>query len=159
MNLDSQYGVCFRSCLSHLLDFMASRDHRDRLNIVMEGGHKNLGDCERIFNDLKGRYRRQGVDIFGTFSVGAKDSCAPLMLADFLAAFYSMLRAQNPEGIAAYAGQTPEPPKGEASLTFLELRPDALRNLKTGFERMRELEAEAWLGRRAARAVKMQMPA
>jgi hypothetical protein len=47
MNLDSQYGACFRACMARLFDFMASRAHRDRLNVVIEGGHANVGDHPR----------------------------------------------------------------------------------------------------------------
>ena len=85
MILDSQFGVCFRACISHLLDVLEARGYRDRINVVLERGHKNVWDCERIFNDLKGYFRLAG-DLFGTFTVETKESCAPLMVADLLAA-------------------------------------------------------------------------
>ncbi len=151
MNLDSQYGVCFRACLTHLADIMKARGYKDTLHIVIERGHTNVWDCERIFNDLKMRYRRAGANFLGSFTVETKENCTPLMMGDFLAAFYSMLRAQHPQGMQIYAKHAPEPSKGEAGLTFLELLPDALHNLKAGFEKMRQMEIDAWRAAKTAR--------
>jgi hypothetical protein len=47
MNLNSQYGVCFRACLRELLRVIKARKYRDNLNIVMENGHPNVEDCRR----------------------------------------------------------------------------------------------------------------
>ena len=157
MSLDSQYGVCFRSCLSHLLDRMKERGYRDKLNIVMESGHKNVWDCGRIFDGLKKRFDQGGLPVLGTFTVQGKNDSPPLMVADFLAAFYSMLRAQYPgQSPDAYADRAPEPGSGEAQLTFLELLPDALRNLKLNFERLRQMEIDNWRAKRAARLAALQ---
>jgi hypothetical protein len=92
MHLDSQYGCCFRACMGYLIDFLGLRQHRDTLNIVMEGGHKNVGDCRRIFDDLKKRFHNIGMDSLGSFTVERKDTWPPLMVADMLAATYSMVR-------------------------------------------------------------------
>jgi hypothetical protein len=145
MSLDSQYGVCFRACLAQILDLMARRGNRDKMHIVFEGGHKNVGDCRRIFDDIKSRYSRSGSDILGTFSVEKKETCPPLMVSDFLAAAHSMMRAIIGQGGQSYQDVAAHfPIKSKAALTFIELRPDALTGLKTGFERMRQLEIEEW---------------
>ena len=47
-----------------------------------------------------------------------------------------------------YATEAPEPPKWQAGLTFLELLPGALTQLKADFEADRQAGVEAW---RAAR--------
>jgi hypothetical protein len=151
MNLDSQYGVCFRACLGQLVDFLAKRNYRDRLHIVMEGGHPNVRDCKRIFDDLKARFLRAGADILGSFTVERKVTCPPLMVSDFLAASYSMMRASASMGAPSYADVAPLPTGQEAGLIFLELRPDALRRLKSGFEEMRERDMAEWRARRDAK--------
>ena len=153
MHIDSQLGVCFRACMSHLLDFMEARGNRDKLNIVMERGHENVWDCERIFNDIKRRAKRVGVDILGDFTVAAKDDCAPLMVADLLAATYSLMRDARARGVPEEAIVARPREKGEAGLTFLELLPDALRNLKTNFEKLRVEDIERWRAMKAARKV------
>jgi hypothetical protein len=140
MHMDSQYGVCFRACMGSLIDFMALRQHRDKLNIVMEHGGKT-GDCERIFNDLKKRFRNSGVDMLGSFTIERKDTWPPLMVADMLAHTYSMVRAQD------HAGTLPEdtlqPAKTlKGALAFLQLAPNALAELKTGYAQFRQLEID-----------------
>jgi hypothetical protein len=54
--LDSRYGLCFRHLLSfvthHTIDaFKKADDHK--IHFVMESGHRNYGDAERIFNEVK----------------------------------------------------------------------------------------------------------
>jgi hypothetical protein len=77
MILDSQYGACFRGCLAHLVDFIRARGPTSKINIVLEDGHKNIGDCTRIFDDLKKRFNRAGGDIFGSLTIEEKKSCKP----------------------------------------------------------------------------------
>ncbi len=80
MNLDSQYGVCFRCCMARLFDVMAGRGYQDRLHVVMEDGHPNVWDCGRIFKELRDNAKTlAGSDFLGTFSVEKKENCQPLM--------------------------------------------------------------------------------
>jgi hypothetical protein len=153
MALDSQYGVCFRACVRQLLEIIWRDAKRHRLDIVIEDGHQNVGDCVRIFKDLKRRLRmRRGVDdLLGEIAIAQKQHSAPLMVADFLASSYSMIRASAQSGGLDYAQEAPEPPKGQARLTFLELLPDALRQLKADFEADRREAAVAWRARRQPR--------
>jgi hypothetical protein len=150
MTLDSQYGVCFRACMRQLLEIIWRDDKRHRLDIVIEDGHQNVGDCMRIFEDLKWRLKaRRGVDdLLGEITVAKKQHSASLMVADFLASSYSMIRASAQSGGLDYAQEAPEPPKRQAGLTFLELLPDALRQLKADFEADRQEAAAAWRARR-----------
>lgn len=150
MTLDSQYGVCFRACMRQLLESTWRDEKRHRLDIVIEDGHQNVGDCVRIFEDLKWRLKvRRGVDgLLGKITVAKKQRSAPLMGADFLASSYSMIWASARSGGLDYAQEAPEPPKGQAGLTFLELLPDALRQLKANFEADRQEAAAAWRARR-----------
>lgn len=150
MILDSQYGVCFRACMRQLLEIIGRDDKRHRLDIVIEDGHQNVGDCLRIFEDLKWRLKvRRGIaDLLGTITVAKKQHSAPLMVADFLASSYSMIRTSAQSGGLEYAQEAPEPPQGQAGLTFLELLPDALRQLKADFETDRQEAAATWRARR-----------
>jgi hypothetical protein len=152
MRLDSQYGVCFRACLGRLLDVLAKRDNRDHLHIVFEDGHKNVRDCKRIFDDIQKRLQRSGTDILDSFTIKNKTNCLPLMMADFLAAAHSMMKEAVKKGeIKIEDILQPTLPPGDRGIAFLELAPDALKNLKIGFQRMRQLEIEDWRAKRAAR--------
>jgi hypothetical protein len=158
MSLDSQYGVCFRACLSHLLSLMEERHWRDRLHIVIENGHQNVGDCLRIFDDTKRRLKRYGVDVLGDISIKWKTECAPLMVADLLANTHSMINAER-KGTSAqdYSGVMAQVPRGQARLTFLGLNPGALTRLKEYFERDRQLQIEEWRKQRDARKASSSM--
>jgi hypothetical protein len=90
-----------------------------------------------------------GRDFLGEFSVRPKEGCPPLMVADMLAAAYSIYRAQTADGTLDPTPFMP-PRQNKGKLTWLELRPDALRDLKNGFEAMRELKIKHWQERRAA---------
>jgi hypothetical protein len=151
MNLDSQLGVCFRACMSNLLDVLEARGYRDTLNIVMERGHENVFDCERIFNELKGYFRLGGANFLREFTVGSKESCAPLMVADLLAATNSMMRARLAEGALDLTSLVANPARKGAKLSFLELRPEALVGLKVGFEKMRQRKIELWREQKLAK--------
>lgn len=158
MNLDSQYGACFRACMARLFDVMAARNYRDTLHVVMERGHKNAGDCERIFNDLREHCKvLAGSDFLGDFTLRPKDGCPPLMVADMLAATYSMYRTQTAAGTLDPTPYMP-PRQDKGKLVWLELRPDALRDLKVGFETMRELKIKDWRERRARKTSSSESP-
>jgi hypothetical protein len=137
MNLDSQYGVCFRACMAHL-------------DAVIEDGHPNVGDTIRIFNDMKLQVKhRLDVDLLGTMTKAKKRDSPPLMVYDFQAYTYSRMRSSKANGGLDYANEAPMAPrKREAGLTFLELLPDALQGLKVKFEKDRQQAVEAWRARR-----------
>jgi len=99
---------------------------------------------------------RRGIDLLGTFKRARKDSFPALMLADFLAYTYSLMRASKAAGVIDYADVTPEPSKGDAGLSFLELLPDALEGLKRDFEQDRQEMIAAWRSRRDQRSASNQ---
>ena len=153
MNLDSQYGVCFRACMAHLIAIVLRDGKRHLLNVVIEDGHRNAGDTIRIFNDMRGLVRRRlNVEVLGTIRRAKKGELPPLMLSDFMAYTYSLMRASNAGGGLDYDKEAPMAVrKREAGLTHLELLPEALRGIKETFERDRREGAEAWRARRDAR--------
>lgn len=149
MNLDSQYGVCFRACLARIMTVLRDKGRKPTLHIVLERGNPHSGDCERIFNDFKMLWSENGSEFFGTFTLQDKQSCMPLMVADMLAATYSMMRARKAAGeLHPNAYRLKGPQKG--SLAFIELAPDALVNLKLGYEAMRQKRRDFWLAKRRA---------
>jgi hypothetical protein len=151
MKLDSQYGACFRGCLAHLVDFIQGRGRDSKINVVLEHGHKNVGDCIRIFDDLKKRFQRVGGDILGTIKIEEKESCKPLMVADMLAHTRAMVNARSADGTLP-AGSLQPFTGSRGGLHFLEFAPDSLRDLKEGYEKLRQLEADAWMERKRQKA-------
>jgi hypothetical protein len=149
MSLDSQYGVCFRACMRQVLAIVMQDGKKHRLDVMIESGHPNVNDTVRIFDDLKWRLRRRrGIDLLGKITVAKKHEAPNLMAADFLASTYSMMQSSKAAGDLDYAEEAPEPPKNQAGLTFLELLPDALQQLKADFETDRQEAAAAWRARR-----------
>ncbi len=151
MNLDSQYGVCFRACLSHIVSILQSTEKRHRLHVVIEDNQRS-GDCKRIFFQAQKQLEARGIDLLGTITPATKQRCPPLMIADFLAHTIFMVEERIKVGLPSYAGMTAEQPrKGHAGLSMIELLPDALRDIKQEFEEGRRLLADAWRAARDAR--------
>lgn len=87
--LDSRYGICFRFCLS-LIPGMAKDAFKGKdldINFVLESGHVNAGDAERIFN----RVKKQGltnpaeieiVKMLNVISFADKEKFPGLQVAD-----------------------------------------------------------------------------
>jgi hypothetical protein len=148
MTLDSQYGVSFRACMAHIISIVLRDGKRHRLDVIIEDGHPNVGDTERIFNDMKRQVKsRLGPDLLGTHTIAKKEKAAPLMVSDFLAYTYLQMRTSKLD----YTAQAPmNVPGGQAGLTFLELLPDSLRMLKEKFEKDRQEAVNAWRARRDA---------
>jgi hypothetical protein len=81
---------------------------------------------------------RRGVDgLSGKVTLSTKQQSALLMVA-------SIMSASAQSGELDHAQEAPEPPEGQAELTFQELLPDALRQLKADFEADRQEAATAW---------------
>jgi hypothetical protein len=79
---DSQYGICFRFCMSAIRTFMLSHPDECPITVVLEGGHRNCGDAVRIYNDAKEELQRRENDTtFGHMVVELKKSSLPLAAA------------------------------------------------------------------------------
>lgn len=91
IQLDTAYGMCFRESLSFLVGYAAKHfDERPTVNIVLETGHTHVGDCYRIFHSIK----TSNPELFGSFTLETKASCAVVHAADFLA-YTSFLREES----------------------------------------------------------------
>jgi hypothetical protein len=135
--------------MRQVLEIVMADGKPHRLDVVIEHGHRNARDTIEIFNDVKRRLKeRRGLDLLGEIVTAKKHERAPLMVADFLASTYSMMRASRARGQIDDAELAPDPPKGQAGLTFLELLPDALHRLKEDFEADRQEAVTAWRARR-----------
>src|SRR5271170_2945242 len=139
MRLDSQYGLCFRTCLHQLIRIVTADKRRHKLHIVIENGHKNVGDACRVFREIKKEYAEFGFNILGDIVVAEKKERLELMVADFQAHASHiseiLLKRGQPgyfEMATAIHGETP-PPRGQAALTRIELTPGSLRAIKTNW--------------------------
>jgi Protein of unknown function (DUF3800) len=91
LRLDSKYGLCFRySLLNFLVQAMKrlgshKKFRETKIYVVMESGHPNAGDAERIFAEMRDELRGADLDLLATISFAGKDGCDPLAIADYLA--------------------------------------------------------------------------
>jgi hypothetical protein len=108
LRLDSAYGLCFRHCLSHLiLEAIRKLGHHKKfaqttLHAVLESGHPNAGDAERIFNEMKQELQGLNSHLLSTITFAGKTESDPLMVVDFLSHGTLMMelagRNNPPEG-------------------------------------------------------------
>ena len=87
---DSKYGMCFRMAMSALIHLTQWKLIRKRgphkLNVVLEAGHQNSGDAERIFHLMKSDKSLETVrQLLGVISFGEKEECYGVQSADGLA--------------------------------------------------------------------------
>ena len=160
MLIDSQCGACFRACLGHLLKTMIAKGGGARLSIVIESGHKNDGDCLRIFQDVKKRHWRLGHNMLGKCTIASKKECQELMLADFLSGAYSKLRDLELRGevdrstfSTRMGGQTTQDYLNikKGSIAIIEHTPTAFTDLKREFAEIRQKEIEMYMRQRKVR--------
>jgi hypothetical protein len=151
MHKDSQLGVCFRACIGRLLDVLAERGNKDKVNIVFEQGHNNVYNCQDILMDIDQKMKRLGTNVLGTFTIAKKDECLPLMISDLLGSVHSRLRKIAATKEKKLVDLAPRAKKIQGGLAFLELTPNALLDLKKDFERTRQQGIQSYLDRKKSR--------
>jgi hypothetical protein len=132
VRFDSKYGFCFRVCLYHFMNEVLKRQHRKKvppLHIVLEAGHNNFGDAERIFLDVKKDLERHGSYMLRTITKADKDSCGQLMMADFAAHGKYLLQQKNPLHMQQ-RGAVAKIPKGMTPVSDLESTPENLAEMR-----------------------------
>jgi hypothetical protein len=94
----------------------------------MESGHKNAGDAERIFHEVKNELVTLNCHILSTITFAGKNDGDPLMVADYLAYGTLKLEEAGRNGLdeGAYVGPRP---KG-TGMTHLAFHADGLATLK-----------------------------
>lgn len=135
--LDSQYGVCFRGIMAHIVGVLQATGKRHKLHVVVERGHHNAKNTEHVFNEIKEILKRRGIDLLGDWTLARKDERDELMIADYLVHSYAIMIRPGGSGIKGYADEAPEPKKGDAGLTFLEFQPHSLHALKLQMQQHR----------------------
>jgi hypothetical protein len=106
------------------------------LHFVLESGHKNTGDADRIFNEVKAELESSGCDVLRDLLLADKDKCDPLMMADFLAHTSFMAgqtggRAPDHWKMPQQAKTTQKLPRGQTGVTHLRFKPSGLAELKS----------------------------
>jgi hypothetical protein len=127
LNLDSAYGLCFRHSLTHLIleAYRRLGSHKNfretKMHVVLEAGHRNAGDAERIFHEMSREIRKAGSNLLGAVTFAGKDECDPLMIADFMS--YGTLKME-------LAGRNKLPLAGGAPLKPSESKGPGITNIK-----------------------------
>lgn len=90
VQLDSRYGLCFRYCLGVIPAFaMQSFKRKDlEISFVLESGHPNIGDADRIFKKVKKSTvarEQEIVRTLKTLTTGDKIKFPGLQIADVVA--------------------------------------------------------------------------
>jgi hypothetical protein len=137
IDLDSQYGLCFRALMAHIVGIILEMGGKHKLHVVVERGHRNAKNTEKIFNEIKLTLKARGIELLGEWSLAAKEERDELMVADYLVHSYAMMIRPGGSGIRGYANGAPEPKKSDAGLTFLEFQPGSLKNIKSEMQRHR----------------------
>ena len=130
--LDSKYGLCFRMCIYHFVLETMKRKYRKKipdLYIVLEAGHQNSGDAQRIFLEMKKEFESLGINMLRTLTLATKDDCDPLMMADFVAHSTLMInRRARAAGRTVPASETV--PRKMTGITHFESTPEGLANIR-----------------------------
>lgn len=145
MPLDSQYGACFRSVLQHFVQQIMATKQDHKLHVVIEDGHKNVGDTVRIFNEVKAELNKVALPILRTITVAKKEELPLLMVADFQAHLWSLSQARLRSGLPGYNDMAKgAAPKGEASLNTLLFPPGYFHRQKAEWEDWKKFRMEQW---------------
>lgn len=158
VQLDSPYGLCFRYCLS-FVPVLAKQTFGDReleINFVLESGHENAGDAERIFHKVKNsRFanddERAIMAMLNTITFGDKKTFPGLQAAD-INAYSGYQHELKPDRLTVV-----ELPKGEPTMQAarrrrktpvfrLELKENGLKTFKQFI--LDEIEERKARGRR-----------
>jgi len=148
----SQYGICFLATLEQCVRVLIKEKGNHRLSIVIEEGHKNVGDAARVFEERRNRYKQHlGADALRTLTIGSKKNNPELMVSDFLAHTVAMGYRRKAVGMPNYTEMTDaQPRKRESGLTFQEVTPLYLQSLIDEFEADKKAKQEAYLNRKQA---------
>jgi hypothetical protein len=129
---DTKYGLCFRYCVVHFVREVLKRKYRKKippLHIVLEAGHANFGDAERIFLEEKRLWVHRGVPILCTLTKADKDECGQLMMADFAAHSEYIIEKRSLDTGLPRNRTTIAVPKGMTPSTHIQFTPEMLRGI------------------------------
>jgi hypothetical protein len=133
VRFDSRYGFCFRLCLYYFIGETMKRRLRKNwphLHIVMEAGHRNFGDAERIFLEVKRDLGSKGCNMLQMLTKADKDTCCQLMMADFVAHSGYILDKHNRQIGFDLAPIAKLFPSKSAPIMHLKPTPEELANIR-----------------------------
>lgn len=95
---DSMYGLCFRYCLSLVLDIALAEMAHDGLvlNFIVEDGHPNAGAPAEVIRQLKAKHISGVSEFLGAAVTGDKKTVWGLQAADGLASGAWHMEAAGP---------------------------------------------------------------
>jgi hypothetical protein len=125
---------------------------QSNLLVVVEDGHRNVGDTARLFADRKSRLDTAGIDLLRSHEL-AKKACSPLLqFADLSAHAHThdkrAIKSGTAPDFSARPGQVPPP--GQPGWTVSELTPEYLARIIDEYNSDRVAKCEAYLARRQA---------
>lgn len=151
---DSQYGLCFRAMLRTTVDTAekyARASDGIRVHFVLEEGHKNAGDADRIFSEAK---KIDGLgERLGTLTFGEKKRFPGLQAADGIIATSQRIEARNAETFeeidlnASLSDLRSE--RIKTPILRAHLKRDAIDEMIQSIVHLKELKRQKWLARKA----------
>jgi hypothetical protein len=152
MHQTSQYGICFLATLDALSKIVAVRGPQHKLSVVIEDGHHNAMDTQRLFDERKGRLEKAGIDFLRSHSLLTKKQCPLLMLADITSHGHALEQRAVRSGGAPHFSERDErePSRGETGWTIYEVTPAYLTALIGEFNSGRVAAREDYLRRKQA---------
>ncbi|HVJ39981.1 MAG TPA: DUF3800 domain-containing protein [Dongiaceae bacterium] len=82
--IDSKYGVCVRMFFATIAQIMEKHFPTETIRIVVEGGHKNRGCTDTLFEELK-QVAPELANFISSVDYGEKRACPGVQAADLLA--------------------------------------------------------------------------
>lgn len=152
MHQTSQYGICFLAALDGLSKVGAGQGPQHKLSVVVENGHSNAPDTERLFKERRTRLEAAGIDFLRSHSLTSKKDSPLLMLADITSHGHTLERRAIVEQEAPHFAERTEraPRHNETGWTIYEVTPDYLAGLIEEFNYGRAAKHDAYLRRRQA---------
>lgn len=146
MHKDSQYGLCFRAILTYLMEYLQNLGNNHKLHIIIEKGHANVGDAQRIFDETKKILEREGITLLGEITPADKRERLLLMTADFLAHTSLMNLREGDHSQIIEESDTLVFPRASKSLSPIQLvfKPGSLQELKENYALNKQRRKDWW---------------
>lgn len=150
MHQSSQYGICFSAMLDALLFNVTKSGAKQKLSVIMEAGHPNATDAQRIFEERRREWADGGHDVLRDFELRKKDESHRLMAADMASYGHSQeVRHTRSTGTSPVTEKR-EPKRGEVGWTNAEVGTNYVDSLIADHNAKKEAAHQRFLERRAA---------
>ena len=148
--MDSQYGVCFRTALVFAIEALRreypSEMDRSLVHFIVEDGARGIGDVQRIVAQLRQHEPRNYGRFIGTATLGEKTRFPGLQLADSVAS--SSWKQMDLTELVALPPQVSVRATGRAvqavPIFHVPLSGKALGMLRRGIHDFKEFRAKHW---------------